>query len=175
MRLLPDLVTSEFWPFAILQASQIHNHLPRCGHTKTPHELFTDEAPSIHPDNFCIFGCPVFVLGVKELQDGKTIPKFSRAQSYMMGIYIGQSSKHRASNVELEYNPRPQLVSPQYHIIFDKGFETVASADPQQIEQNIKNMFENLFDNNKGIHNDKFIDPNLTESHCYFNFSWDIS
>jgi hypothetical protein len=139
---------------------------------KTSHELFTDEAPSIHPNNFCVSGCPVFVL-VKELQDGKTIPKFFRAQSYM-GIYIGQS-KHRASNVATVYNPCTQLVSPQYHIIFDKGFKAVTSADPQQIEQNINNMFENLFDDNKWIHNDKFIDPNSTKSHRYFDFSWDIS
>jgi hypothetical protein len=81
----------------------------------------------------------VFVL-VKELQDGKTIPKFSRAQSYM-GIYIGQSKNH-ASKVALVYNPRTQLVSPQYHVIFDEGFKTVTSADPQQIKQNINNMFE---------------------------------
>jgi hypothetical protein len=52
MQLWPDLITSEFWPFAMLQAQQIHNNTPRHGKTKTPHELFTDEAPTIHPNDF---------------------------------------------------------------------------------------------------------------------------
>jgi hypothetical protein len=67
MRMWPGLITPEIWPFAILQASQIHNHSPRHGKTQSPHKIFTNEAPTIHPNDFCVFGCPVFVL-VKELQ-----------------------------------------------------------------------------------------------------------
>jgi hypothetical protein len=172
MRMWPGLITAEFWPFAVSQAGQIHNHSPRRGASKTPHELFTDEASSIHPNDFRVFGCPVFVL-VKELQDGKSIPKFSRARSYM-GVYVGQSKNH-ASNVALVYNPRTQLVSPQYHLIYDEGFETVASADPVEIEKNITAMFDNLFDDNEWIHNDDYIDPASEQTHRYFDFSWDIS
>jgi hypothetical protein len=73
-------------PNIIMQASQIHNHSPRSD-SRSPRELFTKETPSIHPNNFHVLRCPVFVL-VKELQDGKTIQKFSRAHSYM-GIYVG--------------------------------------------------------------------------------------
>jgi hypothetical protein len=90
-----------------------------------------------------------------------------------MGIYVSQS-KHHASDVALACNPHTQLLSPQYHVIFYKEFATIGSADPQQIKQNINNMFENLFDDNKWIHNDEFIDPNSNKSKCSFDFSWDI-
>jgi hypothetical protein len=91
-----------------------------------------------------------------------------------MGIYVGKSKNH-ASNVALVYNPFTQLISPQYHLIYKEGFQTVASADPIDIEQNINAMFDNLFDNNVWIHNDDFIDPTSNKSHRYFNFIWDIS
>jgi hypothetical protein len=61
--------------------------------------------------------------------------------------------------VALVYNPCTQLASPQYHIIFDEGFETVAPTDSAQIEKHINAMFDNLFKENKWIHHDKFIDP----------------
>jgi hypothetical protein len=91
-----------------------------------------------------------------------------------MGIYVGQS-KHHSSNVALVYNPRTQLVSPQYHLIYDEGFETVSSANPVAIEKNITALFDNLFKDNEWIHNDNFINPAADENHRYFDFSWDIS
>jgi hypothetical protein len=172
MPMWPGLINAKFWPFAISQTSQIHNHSPRRGNNKSPCKLFTNEVPTFHPSNFCAFGFPVFVL-VKELQDGKTLQKCLRTRSYM-GIYIGQSKNH-VSNVALVYNPCTQLVSPQYYLIYNEGFETVASADPINIERNINAMFDNLFDDTEWIHNDDFIDPTSNQSHCYFDFSWDIS
>jgi hypothetical protein len=91
-----------------------------------------------------------------------------------MGIYVGQSKNH-SSIVALVYDPRTHLVSPQYHLIYDKGFETVASANPLKIEKNITAIFDNLFEDNEWIHNDDYIDPASEETHRYFDFSWDIS
>ncbi len=42
-----------------------------------------------------------------------------------MGIYVGQSPSH-ASNVALVLNPRTGHVLPQFHVVFDDDFTTVA-------------------------------------------------
>ena len=172
MRLWPAMVTPEFWPYAISHAARIHDHSPRRGQTKSPHKLFTNEKDNINPNDFHVFGCPVFVLA-KELQDGKSVQKFSRARSHM-GIYVGQS-KHHASNVALVFNPRTQLVSPQYHVVFDEDFETVESSDPQQMEANIRMMSDQLFQDHEWIHCDDFTDPEDPHPHRYFDVGWDIS
>jgi hypothetical protein len=172
MRHWPTMITPTFWPYAISHAARIHNHSPRRGQTKSPCELFTDETDSISPNDFHVFGCPVFVLA-KELQDGKSMQKFSRARSYM-GIYVGQSP-HHASNVALIFNPKTQLVSPQYHVVFDEDFETVASSDPAIMASNIALMSDQLFQDHEWIHTDDFTDPEAPEPHRYFDDSWDIS
>jgi hypothetical protein len=69
-----------------------------------------------------IFGSPAYVLA-KELQDGSSLNKWhSRA---WQGIYIGNSTCH-SSAIPLIYNPKTTHISPQYHIIYDEYFQSVA-------------------------------------------------
>ena len=75
----------------------------------------------------------------RELQDGNSIPKFSKHQSHI-GVYFGHLP-HHAGNVVLVYNPKTGLVSPQFHVVFDEAFTTVESDDPSKIEENIQKMF----------------------------------
>ena len=70
-----------------------------------------------------VFGCPVSVLEPK-LQDGKKIPKWEpRARP---GLFVGFLTIH-SSLVALVLNTRTGKISPQFHVIFDDKFETVAS------------------------------------------------
>ena len=70
-----------------------------------------------------VFGCPTYVLEPR-LQDGKKIPKWeARART---GMFLGFSDVH-SSTVGLVLNTRTGYISPQYHVVHNKKFETVAS------------------------------------------------
>ena len=70
-----------------------------------------------------MFGRPVYVLE-PSFQDGKKIPKWhSRVRQ---GMFVGFSPLH-SSLVLLVLNCTTGKISPQYHVIFDDKFETVAS------------------------------------------------
>ena len=97
----PNVVTSEFWPFAFKQAAKLHNVTPTRGSNQSPHEIFTNEDNTLSPTDFRTLFCPVLVLE-KELQDGNTIPKFSKNRSHI-GVYVGHSP-HHAGSVALVLN-----------------------------------------------------------------------
>lgn len=171
MQKWPGIITPAFWPFCISQAVRMHNLTPHRGQSRSPHEIFTDEDSSITPADFRTMLCPVFVLE-KELQDGKKLPKFSKAHSHI-GVYVGHSP-HHASNVVLVYNPTTGLVSPQYHVVFDEAFSTVASDNPTKIEYNISKMFNSLWADNIWSHTDQFISDD-SPRHLFFDEEWNIS
>ena len=52
----------------------------------------------------------------------KGVPKWEPRSR--LGIYVGHSPSH-AGSVALVLNPKPGLVSPQYHVIYDDQFTTV--------------------------------------------------
>ena len=82
-----------------------------------------------------VFGCPAYVLS-KEMQDGKPTRKFSKKRSYL-GVFVGFSDAH-ASSVPLIFNPETKLVSPQYHVIFDEGFETsITTAEEKALQEKV--------------------------------------
>ena len=120
------IITTEFWPYAISHAIRIHNSALCHKQTKCPYMLFIDEDTPHKTTDYRTLFCPVLVLE-HELQDGNTIPKFSRKRSHI-GVYVGHSPNH-ASNVILVYNPLTGLVSPQYHCVFDEAFATVQNND----------------------------------------------
>jgi len=65
------------------------------------------------------------------LADDNGIPKW-KSHAYC-GVYVSHSN-HHASNVMLVWNPKTKLVSPQYHIVFDKEFTTVLVDRPLNAE-----------------------------------------
>jgi len=96
MSLWPDIITANFWTFVVKHTIWLHNMqlIADCDN-KCPFKLFTGEMPPHHLSDFCIFGCPVYILE-KNLADNNGIPKW-KVCSYQ-GIYIGHSDTH-ASNV----------------------------------------------------------------------------
>ena len=58
-----------------------------------------------------------------------------------MGIYLGHSPVH-AGLVDLVLNPRTGHVSPQYHVVFDEHFTTVANMHSGTIPANWKKLVE---------------------------------
>jgi len=110
----PNVITAKFWTFAIKHAIHLHNLKPIAAwDNKCPYELFTGEEPPHQLTDIHIFGCPVYILN-KNLADNNGIPKW-KSCAYS-GIYISHSD-HHASNVMLVWT---KLVSPQYHVVFDK-------------------------------------------------------
>ena len=73
----------------------------------------------LHP-----FGCPAYVLTVSTpLQSGAPQPKWSERSK--VGIYLCHSPRH-ASSVALVLNTQTGPVSPQFHVVYDDNFDTVA-------------------------------------------------
>ena len=135
MQKWPEVVTAEFWPFEFSYTRCVNNNTLGRGKDKTPYEMFTDESPSIKPQDFRVFGCPVYVLS-KDMQDGKPTGKFSKRRSYL-GVFVGFSDAHSGS-VPLVFNPRTKLVSPQYYCVFDECFDTaVSTCDKKDIQEKI--------------------------------------
>ena len=119
-----DGINSDLWPFAVSYACHLHNVLPS-GNGIAPGDLFSGVTMPRHKlKDLHTWGCPVFVLDPK-LQQGKKLPRWEpRARQ---GIFIGFSRVH-SSDVPLVLNMQTGSISPQYHVVFDDNFSTVASV-----------------------------------------------
>ena len=75
------------------------------------------------------------------------------------------------------YNPATKLVSPQYHVVHDKSFDTVQlNMSAADAEQKLEEMLDALFVTSKWVHSDANsddIEPHPT--HHYFDSSWDLA
>jgi hypothetical protein len=118
----PNVITLEMWSIAFMHAVHLHNCTPHPGQTKSPYTLFTDEDPPALSQDYRVFGSLVYVLD-SSLQSGNLGPGKWKNRCHQ-GVYIGHSP-HHTSNVILVYNPKTRLVSPQYHVVHDKNFDTV--------------------------------------------------
>jgi len=137
MNLWPDVITADFWTFAVKHAIQLHNMRPIADrNNKCPYELFTSEIPPHYLPDFHVFGCPVYILE-KNLADNNGIPKW-KARSYQ-GVYVSHSDNH-ASYIVLVWNPLIKLVSPLYHVILDEEF-TMVSPAAQADRERLNNAF----------------------------------
>jgi hypothetical protein len=106
-------------------------------HGKTPEETlsgasssFTSDLSQYHP-----FGSPAFVLDAR-LQGSMNIPWWEPRSR--VGVYLGHSP-HHANNVALILNLSTGHVSPQYHVVYDDTFSTVASIRVDRIPSNWSN------------------------------------
>ena len=70
-----------------------------------------------------VWGCPVYVLE-KAIADGKKLPRWKPRSTRC--VNMGLSKKH-ASTVPLVLNPQTGYITPQYHVVFDDWFATVAT------------------------------------------------
>ena len=162
----PDVITAEFWPYALRQAINIHNATPQEGKDICPWTLFTDEKCPWNASDFQVFGCPVYVLA-KELQDGNNVQKWqSRSR---LGVYVGQSTKH-SGNVALVLNPETLHVSPQYHVVFDNGFTTVSPGKLATTKAKMDTVFAELFQSERWSYSDEYEEE---PGHYHFEATWD--
>ena len=118
---MPGLV--HLWPYALRMANDAINETPNLKDKqgRSPLQLFSQTEVQLHEKHWVPFGCPVYVLHSK-LQTGNIFNKWdSRAR---VGIYLGRSPNH-GRNVALVLDRVTGLVSPQFHVKFDKSFNTV--------------------------------------------------
>ena len=140
----PDEFDPALWTYALDYAVYIYNHLPfdvKSG--LCPNEVFSGVVVGCKPlRRLRVFGCPAYVLDPR-LQDGRRIPKWSpRSRS---GQFLGFSPSH-SSTIVLVRNLRTGYVSPQFHVVFDERFETVASEMMIDLEEHWIDLFRDSRD-----------------------------
>jgi hypothetical protein len=125
----PQVADPQLWPMAVKQAVYLWNHMPVESTGILPHDLFTrlrwaqSKFKDVH-----VWGCPVYVLD-RRLSDGNKLPRWS-ARSQRC-VYVGLSDQH-ATSVPLVLNLETGSITPQFHVVFDDWFATVAS-DPAEL------------------------------------------
>ena len=113
------------WPLAVRHAVYIHNRIPSVKTGLSPMDLWSktrfpmQKLLSLH-----VWGCPVYVLE-KNLADGKSIGRW-KAKSQRM-VYMGYSDRH-SSDVPLVLNPFTGSITPQWNVVIDDWFATVATS-----------------------------------------------
>src|SRR5210317_790954 len=115
--------TVHLWPYALRMANDAINESPNLKDKlgRSPLQMFSNTNIQLHEKHWVPFGCPTYVLNSK-LQSGNSLNKWeSRAR---VGIYLGRSPDH-GRNIALVLDRVTGLVSPQFHVTFDKGFNTV--------------------------------------------------
>lgn len=120
----PEMADAKLWPLAVQQAVFLYNHMPSTKNGLSPHDLFT-KTRWTHTkfQDLHVWGCPTFVLD-KTIADGKKIPRWQPRSSRQ--VYVGMSPKH-ASSVPLVLNPETGAITPQFNVVFDDWFATVAT------------------------------------------------
>ena len=89
---------------------------------RSPAQIFYRSPVAPNVRDFVLFRCPVYVLA-DAIQQGKHINKW--IDQARVGIYLGRSINH-AHNVAVVMNKYTGHCSPQFHIQFDKSFQTVS-------------------------------------------------
>ena len=124
----PEAVTTNLWPYALRMANGIHNQTPTRkpsrfsnDNDKSPLELFTGSPVAGNPRHWHTFACPVYILD-NAMQAQKKIDAWT--ERTRIGLYLGQSPNH-ARSIGLVLNLRTGLTSPQFHVKWDDGFQTV--------------------------------------------------
>ena len=121
----PDVADPTLWPLAVQHAVFLHNHVPSPTTGLAPVDIFTKtrwEQRRFH--DIHVWGCPVYVLE-KAITDGRKLPRWKPRS--IRTVHMGFSKKH-ASTVPLVLNPNTGYITPQFHIVFDDWFATVATS-----------------------------------------------
>ena len=138
----PDEFSADLWPFALDYAVYIYNHIPTKAKPgmPSPAEVFCGSKIGCRPlRRLRVFGCPTYVLDPR-LQDGKKIPKWEPRSR--KGQFLGFSKEH-ASTVGLIRNVRTGYISPQFHVVYDEDFTTVASDNTLDLSEQWIELFLN--------------------------------
>ena len=98
----------------------------------SPEQAFTKVKVNHTFENSVPFGCPVYVLA-QPIQDGGHQHKWKEISR--IGIYLGRSPDH-ARNVALLLDQTTGFVSLQYHVQFDRAFDTVQEKSRGTLDLN---------------------------------------
>jgi hypothetical protein len=93
--------------------------------------------------------CPVYVLD-RRMQEGTSPPKWTKRTTQK--VYVGHLH-HYSKSVPTVWDPKTKLVSPQFHVMFDKNFHTAKAPDPN-IKQS--DTMDRLFKTNIYTYDDPF-------------------
>ena len=121
----PDVAMPTLWPLAVDHAVYLFNHMPNVATGLSPHDMLSRSRwPQSQLADVHVWGCPVYVLD-KKMQDGKKLPRWQPRSTRQ--IYVGMSKRH-ASSVPLCLHPATGAITPQFHIVFDDTFSTIATS-----------------------------------------------
>ena len=121
----PAMADSSLWPMAVQYATYLYNNVPDPTTGISPNDLFTRTRFDHHRfHDVHVWGCPVYILD-KKISDGNKLPRW-KPRSHR-GVFMGLSPLH-ASSVPLVLNPETGAITPQYHVVFDDQFSSVAVA-----------------------------------------------
>lgn len=145
----PDEFSGNLWPFALSYAAWMYNHPPRRDLPYSPQELLCGVKTGCRQLRRArVWGGPAYVLDPK-LQDGKKLPKWKpRARR---GQFLGFSAQH-STTVGVIRNLITDYCSPQFHVVFDESFNTIASTqDTADVS-----TWENLFRTSREVYLDGY-------------------
>ena len=121
-------IDSTLWPMAVHHAAYLYNHTPDATGI-CPADIFMGTTVPRHRlQDLHVWGCPAFVLD-PVLQQGKKLPRWQPKSRKC--TFLGFSKDH-SSNVPLVLNPMTGSITPQYHVVFDDLFSTVASIEREE-------------------------------------------
>jgi hypothetical protein len=120
----PDVADSTLWLMVVPHASFLHNHVPNLVSGLCPSDEFSKSRwEQRKSQDLHVWECPVYILEKAVVADGKKLSRWKPRS--VCCIIMGLSKKH-ASTVSLVLNPETGYIAPQYHIVFDDWFATVA-------------------------------------------------
>ena len=127
----PDMEDTSLWPMAVTHATYLWNLVPNPATGLCPADVFSCTKFEHSKDlDLHVFGCPAYVLD-KSLSDGKKIPRWKpRSQCC---VYLCRSVSH-ASSVPIILNPETGSITPQFHVVFDDWFATIANNIASNVE-----------------------------------------
>jgi hypothetical protein len=121
----PAAINTNLWPDAIRMANESKNVTPGQEDGLIPIEVFTGAPASFNPKHHFPFGCPIYTYA-----DSKD----KWVDRSRVGVYLGPSAQH-ARTVALVRSLETGLASPQFHVHFDPGFQTMRKAFNQCMPQ----------------------------------------
>ena len=69
MQMWPNVISLEFWSYTFMHVVHLHNCTPQSNEKNSLFTLFTDKDPTHTPNDFKVFGSPVYILD-SSLQTG---------------------------------------------------------------------------------------------------------
>ena len=119
----PEVADSQLWPMCVAHACFLWNHVPNPSSGISPADLFTKvRFPLSKLHEIHVWGSPAYVLN-KRIADGQKIPRWEPRSNRAM--YLGRAPQY-ASTVHLLLNLQSGSITPQFHVVLDDWFATVA-------------------------------------------------